>query len=194
MRPQIQVVAVALLASACNVATPAQPTFVPAAVAPAVPTSQPDRWDTRDELAAWVTNSYSSGSASVVGEGTDAVIRIDLPADVDINLHSPEFTPPHDNLRTFRLRFRWLADPPYVTSHFPWIFLLLQPPTLDRDPHSSPIWLGNGVYQTDGTWIETELIGSASTQPPFSADGAVLNIDRTEHGRVEIDWIALVRQ
>jgi hypothetical protein len=148
----------------------------------------------RDELAAWVTNPFSSGSASVVGDGTEAVIRIDLPADADLKLHSPAFAPPHDDLRTFRLRFRWLADPPYGSSHFPSIYMLLQSPTLDRDPHASPIALGTGVYQTDGTWIEAELPGSAEQHAPFSAEGAVLNIERIERGRVEIDWIALVRQ
>jgi hypothetical protein len=194
MRPLMHLVATGLLASACNAATPVQPTFIPSPVPPAVPTSQPDRWDSRDELAAWVTNRFSTGSARVVGDGTDAVIRFDLPADADVNLHSPAFGPPDDNLRTFRMRFRWFADPPYGPSHFPWIYLLLQSPALDRDPHSDPIWLGTGAFDTDGRWIETELMSSASQHPPFSAQGAVLSVSRIERGRVEIDWIALVRQ
>ncbi len=197
-------VGLAVLSTACSLGNPTAPTTIPATLAPVVATAHPGVWDSRDELAAWVTNGLSSGPAVIVGDGNDAVIRIDLPAcsypcssleNNSINLHSPAFEPPVNDLRTFRIRYRWLPDGPYggATYLTPYIELQAPAPNLHAGPPAE-LFIVVGDHQ--GAWVEEEFIPwSGSGPPPFSARGAVLNIcGSCERGRLEIDWLTLARQ
>src|SRR6186713_2016105 len=97
-------VTLAVAALACETSTPA-PTVILAPSVPAVATADPYRWDTRDELAAWV-NGSTIGSAEVVGDGADALIRIQVSAG-DATLHGPDCDPPPIDVQSARLRYRW---------------------------------------------------------------------------------------
>jgi hypothetical protein len=191
------------LTSACTVGQPTAPTTIPATLAPPVATARPGVWDSRTELAAWVTNGLSSGPAVIVGDGSDALIRIDLPAcpgfcasleNNGISLHSPAFDPPVYDLRTFRIRYRWVPDGPYggATYLSPNIALQAPAPNLAAGPPGSLFLI---VVDHHGAWAEEEFSQGGSGRQLFSARGAVLSIcGYCERGRLEIDWLALVRQ
>jgi hypothetical protein len=183
----------AAVAAGCRVGGhPVQPTSIPATLAPVVPTHHPGVWDSRDELSGWVTNGLSSGPVTIVGEGDDALIRIDLPATPSINLHSPAFDPPVKDLRTFRIRYRWLPDGPYGGCCYLVLDFVLQDSVLNHAPTHLSVIVGNN----HGEWVEEEGHPTMHDNPPFSPRGAVLHISGSGgiRGRLEIDWMALMRQ
>jgi hypothetical protein len=156
-------------------------------------------WDSRDELAGWVTNGVSSGRASVEGEGVEAVIRIDVPGGTNLNLRSPAFDPPVNDLQTIRLRYRWLdgTSGQYgKNGQYLSIDLGLQTPTFDFS-RGQP-WLFIVVANRAGAWVEQDFTPNVAFTPPFSALSAAISIcgvcgEVFGKGQLEIDWIALVR-
>jgi hypothetical protein len=182
----------AVLASSCSVGTPAQPTVIPAPLAPVVATERPGVWQSREELEGWVTNGLSSGSASVVDDDSRPVIRIDLPAPTEIRLYSPAFDQPLTDLRTLRIRYRWQPDESSGRSIPPALNLALQAPMPDLRAGVTELFL---IIEHAGAWVEEDFTWRAYTHPPFSARGAVLDISGpSEQGRLEIASLALVRQ
>jgi hypothetical protein len=203
LRQRLCLGAMTVLTSACSLGQPTAPTIIPATLAPPVATARPGVWDSGTELAAWVTNGLSSGPAVVVGDGNDALIRIDLPAcqnscasieNNGISLHSPAFEPPVYDLRTVRIRYRWMPDGRYggATYLSPNIDLQAPAPNLNAGLARSLFLI---VVDHHGAWAEEEFTQYGNGGQLFSARGAVLTIcGSCERGRLEIDWLALVRQ
>lgn len=186
-------------ALACET-SPAAPTVIPGSFVPAVATTEPYRWDTRDELTAWVGNGVSTGPIEVVGDAADAVIRIRL-IDGDANLHGPDCDPRPTDVQSARVRYRWIGRGEQDSIFFT---LYLRPIEFDQAARL-PLLRPSGAYdqaaERAGGWTERALIPVGSFTPPFSVRFAALTVDGTNFsgpggavsGIVEIDWIALVR-
>src|SRR4029079_13145056 len=73
--PHYIAVVCVVLATGCQT-QPISPTITEPPSVPSVPTETVNAWDTASELRAWVNNGVSTGAATVVGDGPDAVIRL----------------------------------------------------------------------------------------------------------------------
>ena len=193
-------VTLAVAPLACETVPPG-PSVILAPSIPAVATAEPYRWDTRDELAAWV-NGSTIGSAEVVDDAADALIRIHISAG-DAILHGPDCNPPPPDVQSARLRYRWTgrADGDGI------IFLLhLRPMEFDEDtriPSLQPRGAYNQSVERAGGWTERTLAADSGFTPPFMVRFAALRVDGigisgtrstpTANCIVEIDWIDLVR-
>jgi hypothetical protein len=191
---------VVLLTAACDSA-PVSPTIIPPRSVAAVPAAVPGVWDSAAELGAWVNNGVSTGPALVVGNGADAVIRVDVASVV--NLHGPDLDPPMTGVTSARVRYRWIASGP---SDVLLVDMYLRPPTLDRNlsiPHLFYIGsdLSSPPQNSSGEWVEELFTAHGISRPPYSVRFATLTVGGSGtyapaaiHGTVEIDWVALVRQ
>jgi len=189
----------AVMTTACETRVVGPSIISPLSVA-AVATSRPNLWDSREELAAWVNNGASTGSTTIVGDGNDAVIRIDV-SQGDARLHGPDFDPPI-TLQATRLRYRWIGrgsnDVLFVTMY-------LRPAVFDQSldiPHLFyiPGDLSRPPEEASGAWVDQLLTAHGTSTPPYSVRFPQLEISGSGiyapgqiHGTVEIDWIALVQ-
>jgi hypothetical protein len=200
LRPLILSAAIAAVA-ACESNAPA-PSVVPRPAVAAVPTSQPLRWDTREELDAWVTNAVTSAGATVIGSGTDAAIAVDMTRTTH-RLHGPDLDPPPGGIRAARIRYRWLDR---GTDERISVQMLLRPPVVNQQHDIVRVFFvrpdaSQPPAENSGNWVEQELAYySASGPPPFTVKFAVVAVDgdgfyspRPVHGTIEIDWIGLIR-
>src|SRR5262245_32903758 len=125
MKRSILGISIALTAAACESA-PASPKIIPPASVAAVATGVPNVWDTRTEMAAWLDNGVSTGPATLVGDGTEAVIRVDVAAG-NARLHGPDFDPPLNGVTGARIRYRLLDNGPNESIG---VLVYLRPTTL----------------------------------------------------------------
>jgi hypothetical protein len=192
----ILVIPVGALAPGCESA-PAAPTITPAVFVPPVPTLRPYTWDTADELSAWI-NGVSAGSFAIAGQGTDAVIQIDMAAS-NANLHGPDCDPLVRDAQAARVRYRWVGR---QSGEAVDLRLFLRPIEFDRNatlPILAPAGPVSVVEEHAGAWVERQFVSSGSVKPPFSVRFVTTTITGHGsgglriHGTIEIDWIALVR-
>jgi hypothetical protein len=188
------------LAPACTNA-PTAPTIVPPFSVASVPTARPGEWDSRSELAAWVGNGVSTGTATVIGDGTDAVIRIDLESGPAV-LHGPDLDPPWTELTAARVRYRWTGGTP---NDVLFVDIALRPPTLPPNLDPPKLFyiqgdLSKPPENRSGEWVNELLTGHGLSTPPYNVRFATLTVSGSGvyapaaiHGIVEIDSIALVR-
>ncbi len=198
MRIQL-LIGIAILTTACET-SPIVPTIIPAPIPAAAPTALPGVWDSRDELVPWTQNSSVAGAATVVGDGTDAVIRIDL-TQGEVRVQSPGFEPPLQGVTSGRIRYRWLDAG--QDDRF-WLSLWLRPPVVDSRvniPIISPVGFDDAAFRT-GAWFDDRLEMSSSTRVDVRFTtlliggrdyGSSATSPRHIHGTLEIDRITLVR-
>jgi hypothetical protein len=164
---------------------------------PTVPTAVPNVWDTRAELAAWANNGVSTGPATLVGDGTEAVIRVDVAAG-NARLHGPNFEPPLNGVTGARIRYRLLNNGPNESIG---VLVYLRPTTLGPNNLYIPE-LCNDLYKlrrSGGEWTDEVLASYERFKPPYTIQFAVLTVYGYERaitpirGVVEIDSITLLR-
>jgi len=203
MKPELLTVAAsAMLAAGCHSA-PVAPTVVPPPPVAAVATAVPYTWDSRAELAAWVDNGASRGPATVVGDGTEAVIRVDVNAG-DTNLHGPDFDPPLTGVSSARIRYRWLDR---AQDDVLFVEVYLRPATYDQSLNIPHLFsLGGGDISkppenTSGQWVDQVFTAHNMSTPPYTVRFPTISVTGSGtygpariHGVVEIDSIALIRQ
>jgi len=191
MHRVLSVLAIGAVLAGCETA-PTTPTVIEAPRVPPVSTAAPYVWDSADELAPWVSNGVSTGSISVVGDGTDAVIRVDVAAGPGA-LHGPDLDPAIGDVQSARMRYRWV-DHDQVGSLQ--ITMYLRPPDLSPTtvlPRLVPPTGGATELRT-GAWLEKTLTSSVGPGPPYPVRYGFIVISRSgagTHGAFEIDWIAL---
>lgn len=195
MRPQLFVCVIGVtLAGACRLGA-IQPTIVAAPAVTAVPTAAPNRWQSREELAAWMSPGISTGRMSVVGEGDDALLRIEL-SNRDARLHGPDLEPAFREISSARLRFRWVTR---RTSDFLDIVVHARPVDLEVGGTIPRLLRPGGAAvvgeERSGAWVERHFVieSSSRIKPPFRTRFAVINVESFGGEALEIDWIELVR-
>ena len=198
-RSCLAALACAAVAAACETA-PISPTIAPPPSVPAVPTQTPNVWDTSSELRGWVNNGVSTGAASVVGDGLEAVIRLD--AGTRASFHGPDFDPPLTDVTAARVRYRWIGK---GTNEVLLLDMYLRPPALDASltyPHLFfiPSDLSRPPANASGEWVDELFTSHGTSNGPYSVKFAILDVTgdgtygpATIHGIVEIDRIALLR-
>ena len=190
--------AIALAAAACQTA-PVEPTVIAPPAVAAVPTVQPLVWDRREELAAWVNNGATVGAATLEGEGTGAVIRIEA-AQEYVNLKGPDFDPPLTDVQEARVRYRWLDAG--ANGNLGMNIYLRPPNFTNATPVPRLFYAGADVLnEKSGEWVDRVFTSNNTSTPPYAVQFANLSMPRAEihrttpiHGTVEIDAIALIRR
>jgi hypothetical protein len=148
----------------------------------------------------WVEASSAPGVATVVGDGKEAVLQVDI-APGRIRLLGPHFDPPLSGVRAARIRYRWLGA---GAGDVFWMTLWV------REPNPDPSGLVPGLTKTrfdysplrTGAWLE-DLFEWSLASSPLTLSFPALELggrndtpgagDWHPHGTAEIDWIALVR-
>jgi hypothetical protein len=183
------------VASACQ-SSPTAPYVIEAPRVAPVATAKPYVWDSAVELTAWVTNGVTTGTASVAGDGIDAVIRVDLSGG-PASLHGPDLDPPLADVQSVRMRYRWFAR---SASDRPRVYFYLRPPQVSDTvalPRLSPQDFSEIL---SGAWLEKTLSTGGQTTPTYpvlygfiSVSSPTSSPPTTDHGTLEIDRIELVR-
>ena len=182
-----------LCLSGCEVGGERPFSVIPGPTVPsAQPVGVPAVWDSREELEIWVTNTVTRGPVpiSLVGDGVEAVIRIDLRRNVEgWVLRGPDLNPPQ-TARAVRIRYRWQLDPTLSptaarTFSFQAIVEALNPPR----PPDQPRAYAN--LQPADEWTTTDL-GFAPANAPLEVKYVYLHQFSNNPGVFEIDRLELV--
>jgi len=193
----------------CTAGTlPGAPSLIPPPSVAAVPTLAPGVWDTRTELAAWVDNGATTGPVSLIGDGADAVIRIDFSAGEAL-LHGPTLASPTRRVVSARLRCRWIGA---AKHDLVFVTMSLRPP----NPSASHFFGGpilRPTYPSEnqrpqlplidtsaGNWVDQDMASGVPGLPVYETEfvtiligGGTPNVAPAAiHGVMEIDRIQLI--
>jgi hypothetical protein len=187
------VVLLAVLATGCKGGERPAAFVIPGPTVPSpVPTAPPYVWDTRDELAIWVTNPVSRGSLVLAGSGAEAFVRIER-AEIEWVLRGPDLTPRATGVRTARIRYRWKPDVDLTpaagidtraTAYF-------QTPA-PLQPHYYGQGAATAVLTPRNEWTDFTFVPGQFT-PPIDVDYCYLYGLGVTRGVLDIDRIELVR-
>lgn len=102
---------VAVCGAGCEFGGPRPPHVIPG---PAVPSPLPGPleyvWEGQNGLEIWKNNPVSQGPLALVGSGPAAFLRVE-PVSARWILRGPDLEPSARDVRTLRLRYRWIPDP-----------------------------------------------------------------------------------
>ncbi len=189
----LRAILLAVLTAGCDTGRPSAFVIPGPAVPSPLPTAPPYVWDTRDELAIWMSNPVARGSLALEGSGVDAFIRIDR-ADREWLLRGPDLAPPANGVRTLSIRYRWRPDPDLppaasltalVTAHFQ-----TTGPVVGYDPNAQGA--ASGTLEPRGDWTDIALI-PGQFKPPIEVEFCYLHSFGANRGVLEVDRIELVR-
>ena len=195
------VLAVAVLTTiACTTGEPDAPYVIPGPTGPTpVSTRMPHVWDSRDELSIWIDNKVSRGPISIIGEGPDAAIRIEIgPPMFSLEngrslqwvLRGPDFDEPVTGVRAVRIRYTWM--PAIRNSTVP-----VAMPDISAGfelPEGRPGGLQVTLNSATVREQSGEMVLEDKYTVPFAARYFYLFSDGGNRGVLEIDSIALIRE
>jgi len=179
----------------CELENAGVPRVIPGPSVPSpVPLHAPYVWDTREELDIWVHNPVTRGPVpiSLVGDGRDAVIRIEPKRGLDgWVLRGPDFATPARNVSGLRLWYRWRPDPalgPGAALTFT-ITASFEAINAPRPPEQPAAY---AQLQPAAEWTE-ESFRAGSFREALDIDYLYLHQFSSNAGVFEIDRIELVQ-